>query len=169
MTKIATSRLILTPFTLEDAPDLFEIRGDPEAMRHWDHPGDASLDETREVAGLFLREMAAGEAIYLTARLTDSTFVGLFDLSELTAGRPDLSFMVARRLWGHGYGREGAEAMVQEARRRGLGGLKARIHAGNAASRRLLLGLGFESEGTARPMEVAPGRRVDCEMFRLVF
>jgi RimJ/RimL family protein N-acetyltransferase len=162
MTEIATTRLRLRRFVLADAADLHAIRGDKEAMRHWDHPGDADVEETREAARLFEREMAAGEAIYMTARLADGGFAGLFDLSELKSGRPDLGFMVVRRLWRQGYGREGAEAMVEEARRRGAKALKARIHAANEASRRLLVRLGFSQSSALRPLEVAPGRIVDC-------
>jgi RimJ/RimL family protein N-acetyltransferase len=162
MTEIATSRLRLRRFVLADAADLHAVRGDKEAMRHWDHPGDADVEETRGAARLFVGEMAAGQALYMSARLGDGTFVGLFDLSELKSGRPDLGFMVVRRLWGQGYGREGARAMVEEARRRGAKALKARIHLGNEASLRILMGLGFHQSAHHRPLEVAPGRFVDC-------
>jgi RimJ/RimL family protein N-acetyltransferase len=169
MTEIATARLILRPFTRADAEDLFTIRGDPASMLHWDHPGDANLAETRAVAQLFVGEMDAGEALYLTARLQDGSFVGLFDLSALATERPDLGFMVAPRLRGQGYGYEGAEAMVQEARRHGFKGVTARIHAPNVISRSMLTSLGFRTLGAPQPMEVMPGRWVDCETLALDF
>jgi RimJ/RimL family protein N-acetyltransferase len=150
-----------------DAEELFAIRGDREAMRYWDWPLDQTLGETREAAAIFEGQMKAGQALYFTARLAHGAFVGLFDLSELDQARADLGFMVARPLWGHGYGYEGAQAMLAEARRRRLDGLKARIHAGNAASRRLLQKLDFRSLGPAQPVEVVPGRVVECETLAL--
>lgn len=162
MCEIRTPRLVLRPFTPSDAPDLFSIRGDGQAMRFWDHPGDRDLEQTAEVARLFAGEMASGDALYMTARLPEGGFVGLFDLGELRGPEPDLGFMVVRRLWGRGYGAEGAQAMLEQARRMGSRRLKARIHAGNEASRRLLLNLGFRERSRVRAMEVRPGRLVDC-------
>ena len=167
MTEIATTRLILRPFTPADSDELFAIRGDAEAMRFWDVPGDRDVEQGREVARLFAREMAEGAALYMTARLAEGSFVGLFDLSELGGARADLGFMVVRGLWGRGYGLEGAEAMVREARRRKLEGLKARVHVGNLASRRLLLKLGFVEGAPPQPVEVTPGRLVDCALLEL--
>lgn len=164
---LTTARLTLRRFDLADADELFLIRGDPEAMKYWDWPGDPSVEQTYGVAESIANEMDAETALYLTARLGDGTFVGLFDLSEIDAPLADLGFMVARRFWNLGYATEGARRMVEEARRRGIGGLKARVHLGNDASQRLLIRLGFQSTSGPVPVEVMPGRSVLCENFHL--
>jgi len=43
---LSTPRLTLHPLTKEDAGDIFEVRGDPEAMAFWDWPNDESLTAT---------------------------------------------------------------------------------------------------------------------------
>lgn len=162
---LRTPSLILTPFERTDTEDLFSIRGDPEAMRFWDWPGDSNVEQTRKVAAIFETEMREETAAYWTARRPDGMFVGVFDLSELDSPQGDVGFMVVKNLWGQGYGTEGVREMIAEASRRGITTLKARIHAGNEASRRLLKKLGFDSEGPSRPLEVMPGRVVLCEYF----
>lgn len=161
--------MVLRPFSCADADELFLIRGDAQAMRYWDWPGDSSVEQTREVAELFRGEMADGSALYFTARLPAGDFVGIFDLSELYAARPDLGFMVVRKHWGKGFATEGAELLVGEARRRGITGLKARIHVGNEASRRILHKLAFTPQGAPAPFEITPGRAPLCEIFELDF
>jgi RimJ/RimL family protein N-acetyltransferase len=167
MTEIRTARLVLRNLAMTDAGDLFTIRGDAEAMRYWDWPRDVSVDDTRAAIAAFQRDMSAGLAVYLTARQHDGAFAGIFDLSDLGKPRADLGFMVVRRLWGQGYGFEGARAMIAEAGRHGVSQLAARIHCGNVTSRRLLSKLGFVSDGATAPHEVAPGRFVTCQLFVL--
>lgn len=164
---LATARLLLRPFTLGDADDLFGIRGDPEAMAHWDWPHDESRAETQVIAEAMHNDMASGAALYWTARTRDGGFVGVFDVSEIDGRTPNLGFMVLRRMWGMGYGWEGASAIVAEAWRRGFTALAARIHAGNARSARLLARLGFVETGGTAPLRVRPGVDVLCRCFLL--
>ena len=42
MAALSTKRLVLNDLVPQDAHDLFEVRGDPEAMAFWDWPADAS-------------------------------------------------------------------------------------------------------------------------------
>jgi ribosomal-protein-alanine N-acetyltransferase len=167
MDTLRTARLTLRPLQLSDADDLFTVRGDPEAMAFWDWPADPSPAATRDVTSGLLDEMASGEAVYWTAILDDCRFAGLFDLSGLKTRQGDLGFMVPARLWGQGLGREGAGAVVQEAWRRGLNGLRSRIHAANHRSERLLLGLGFAQTGPDGEIEVRPGVKIACRFFQL--
>ena len=55
MSGIEETRIDLSPLSLTDASGLFLIRGDEEAMRHWDWPPDKTLDETRHAAEQMLR------------------------------------------------------------------------------------------------------------------
>jgi len=167
--ELASARLSLRRFSAGDAEPLFSIRGDRVAMRFWDWPGDRSIEETHEIALRIVDEMQAGKALYMSARLADGTFVGLFDLSEIDTQHADIGFMIARRFWGNGYATEGANTLIAHARRLPVKALKARIHAGNTASRRLLHTLGFEAVGCPTPVEVRPGHLVICEHFRLDF
>jgi [ribosomal protein S5]-alanine N-acetyltransferase len=169
MDEIKTKRLVMRPLRMEDAGDLFAIRGDPEAMRYWDWPADQDVRSTREVIRGLLKEIEAGQSLYMTARLATGGFVGVLHLSNLVPPSVDLGFVIVRPPWGQGLGCEGVRAIVGEAERLRLLVLTARIHIGNDASRRLLLRLGFQLDGPARLVEVAPCRRIMCEYFALQF
>ena len=167
MPKITTSRLYLTPFSVDDANELFEIRGDREAMAHWDWPADDDIEQTRAIAASMCADMERGSAMLWTVRLAeDPSFAGLCDLSELDgSGSADLGFMFARRHWGHGYAREAAEAILNESPRRGITAARARVHEDNARSCRLLGSLGFRQSAVLPEFEIRPGVRKTCLVF----
>ena len=165
--KLNTPRLALEPFSLDDADDLFSIRGDPLAMVYWDWPGDTTVDQTRAVAHIFVEDMKRGTGFYWTVRSrTTGEFVGVADLSERTSDRADLGFMIRRDLWGRGYASEVAAAVVDEAWAAGLTRLTARCHADNTRSTHLLKRLRF-LEVSARPVEIRPGVIRQCRFFEL--
>jgi ribosomal-protein-alanine N-acetyltransferase len=163
-----TSRLRLAPLTQADAEEIFRIRGDADAMRHWDWPQDESPGETATVVEGMLREVAAGEARHWTLRLkSGNRFVGICDLSDLRAGSAtaEVGFMLAREFWGRGLAREAVEALAAEARGMELTSLSARIHSANTRSARLLLGMGFSIVGAEYEMQVRPGVFRYCTNF----
>jgi RimJ/RimL family protein N-acetyltransferase len=166
MSALRTPRLSLEPFVLADADDLFSIRGDPLAMAHWDWPGDTDMEQTRAVAHTLVEDMRRGVGIYWTVRTIGGEFVGVVDLSELTADRAELGFMLRRDRWGQGYASEGVGAAVAEAWKLGLATLTARIHAGNVRSMSLLRRLAFVEVG-AGPVEIRPGVTRECRFFEL--
>jgi RimJ/RimL family protein N-acetyltransferase len=164
---LTTTRLSLYPFAIADVLDLYSIRGDDEAMAFWDWPKDGTVAQTREVAQTILLEVQAGGALYLTARLRLGDFVGVFDLSALSVTSADLGFMVARRHWRQGYATEAAGALIEEAQRRGLQHLTARIHERNVASSRLLHNVGFRPTLREQRFMVALGRTIPCALYKL--
>jgi len=50
VTPFEPQRIVFTPFALSDASELFQIRGDEDAMRYWDWPADGSLADTERIA-----------------------------------------------------------------------------------------------------------------------
>ena len=166
MTDFSAARINFTPFSLADAEGLFLIRGDAEAMRHWDWPADKTPAETGFVARQMLEDVNAGTARIWTVRLEKGEFVGVVDLSEIANGEADLGFMICRDYWGKGLAFGACTLALLNARAMGLHRLRARIHADNLRSRKLLLRLGF-SPVEARDMEVRPGIVKRCEFFAL--
>jgi RimJ/RimL family protein N-acetyltransferase len=65
----STQRLILSALEAEDANDLFEVRGDPEAMAFWDWPHDVTPGATAIVVAKLISDVAAGDALVWTVRL----------------------------------------------------------------------------------------------------
>jgi len=161
-----TARLNLSPFALSDADELFLIRGDSEAMRYWDWPADKSRMGTLVVAREMLHDASTGAAKIWTARLGDGAFVGVVDLSAIMAHEADLGFMIRRDYWGRGYAFGAAMLAILNAKALGMARLKARIHADNLRSRKLLERLGFAA-GETRDMEIRPGVAKRCQFFAL--
>ena len=159
-------RINFTPFSLSDVNELFLIRGDEEAMRYWDWPADKTLEKTELVAREMLIDVNAGTAKIWTVRLSDGTFVGVVDLSEIANGEADIGFMIRRDHWGKSYAFGACVLAIMNARAIKLHRLKARIHADNQRSRRLLQRLGFSPAGT-RDVMIRPGVTKSCEFFAL--
>lgn len=166
VTPFEPHRINFTPFSLSDANELFQIRGDEEAMRYWDWPADKTPDDTKLVARQMLDDVNAGTAMIWTVRLHDGTFIGVVDLSYIANGEADIGFMIRRDHWGKSYAFGACMLAIMNARAMKLGRLKARIHAENQRSRKLLQRLGFVPAGT-RDMEIRPGVTTPCEFYAL--
>jgi ribosomal-protein-alanine N-acetyltransferase len=167
MAALFTERLALGPLLAEDANDLFEVRGDPEAMAFWDWPQDSNPAGTALIVEQLLRAVASGEAIYWTVRLrADQDFVGFCDLTEIRAEESaDIGFMFARRFWGYGFAQESIVCVFEQARTLGLKAVHARIHSENRRSERLLERTGFKLVETIPNFEIRPGVYRDCKRF----
>jgi ribosomal-protein-alanine N-acetyltransferase len=166
VTPFEPQRIAFTPFSLSDVGELFQIRGDEEAMRYWDWPADKTLRDTEQVAREMLDDVHAGTAKIWTVRLSDDTFVGLVDLSVIANGEADIGFMIRRDHWGKSYAFGAGMLVIMNAQAMKLKRLNARIHADNQRSRKLLQRLGFSSVAT-REMEIRPGVTKPCEFFAL--
>jgi [ribosomal protein S5]-alanine N-acetyltransferase len=166
VTLFVPHRINFTPFSLSDAGELFQIRGDEDAMRYWDWPADETLNDTEFVARGMLEDMSAGTAKIWTVRLSDGTFVGVVDLSEIANGEADIGFMIRRDHWGKSYAFGACTLAIVNAQAMKLRRLKARIHADNQRSRKLLQRLGFSPVET-RDVEIRPGLTKSCEFFVL--
>ncbi|HUO92141.1 MAG TPA: GNAT family N-acetyltransferase [Rhizomicrobium sp.] len=166
MSATPQAQIHLTPFSLDDADELFLIRGDAEAMRYWDWPCDRTSADTRLVAQRMLEDVQTGTAKIWTVRLEDRAFVGVVDLSEIANGEADLGFMIRRDFWGDGLAFGACVLALLNARAMNLHRLKARIHADNARSRKLLQRLGFAVAET-RDVEIRAGVVKRCEFFAL--
>ena len=165
----STKRLILSPLKPQDAIDVFEVRGDPEAMAFWDWPADASPAVTATVIEQMLRDVASGGARYWTVRLrSDASFAGLCDLSEMQANQSaDIGFMLVRRFWGLGLGQEAVACVLEQARALGMRYLRARIHSQNERSARLLERAGFKEVEEIPDFEIRPGVYRGCKRFAM--
>ena len=165
---LSTPRLTLHPLTLEDAGDIFEVRGDPEAMAFWDWPNDESLAATAAIVDQLVGEAAAGHALYWVVRqCQDGRFVGLCDLSELRGPQADIGFMFVRRFWGLGFAQEAVLCILAQARALGLPSVRARIHRDNDRSARLLARAGFHEIDLLPRVEIRPGVFRDCRLFAI--
>jgi RimJ/RimL family protein N-acetyltransferase len=166
MPPFESHRINITPFAIGDADELFAIRGDEEAMRYWDWPFDQTREQTHTVAREMLDDVAAGKAKIWTVRLSDGVFIGFVDLSNIVEREAELGFAICREYWGKSYAFGACMLAIVNAQAMKLKRLKARIHADNIRSRKLLQRLGFSPVAT-REIEIRPSVIKLCEFFAL--
>lgn len=151
---IQTERLLIRPFTLEDADALHAIWGDSRSERFLDRPAPASVDETRET---YLMKMIAdqnqhGLSSWAVWEKESGTLIGDCGLF-VSSDQPDveLAYGLGRQWWGRGYATEAAEACVRAGfERLGLERIVADVPAAHQASINVLEKIGFELEREER-------------------
>lgn len=157
---IATPRLTLRDVAAADLADLMEVNGDQEVTRFlpyetWRSDADAAAWLERMTA-----LVAQGSARQLVvARAGDGKVIGtvlLFRFDEGSA-RVELGYVLGRAHWRQGYASEALRAVVSRIVELGVRRVEAEVDPANAASNRLLAGLGFRLEGFLRERWVAKG------------
>lgn len=137
---LQTERLILRPWTVNDAEDLRALhaeRGD----------GTPAIEDTRE---LIARALAAtsdtGIALLPVCRRDGGDFIGYCGLivGRASIEEPEIAYELLRRAHGLGYATEAARAVLDAAAATGRTRLWSTVRAWNAASFRVLEKLGFE-------------------------
>ena len=153
---IATARLLLRRFRLDDAAALHAIFADPDAMRFWSTLPHATLAETQEFLRRTMAAQEAGTADEFVV-LRDAEIVGKAGLWRAN----ELGFIFAPRVWGQGFASEALRALMARSARRGFVVLRADVDPRNARSLRLLQHLGFRETGGARRTLCVGGAWVD--------
>lgn len=152
---LETPRLVLRPFTEDDAEAAFRWFGDPEVMRFVPSRADRSVEETRRRLARYREHQARhGFSKWIVRERTSGEAVGDSGLLRLEEPeRVDLGFRFARSSWGRGFATEVARAWVQAAFTDfGLDRLTAFSHPGNVASLKVLEKAGFRRTGRAEVM-----------------
>ena len=155
MDVIETERLVLRHQTEDDAPFVLGLMNDPGWLRHI---GDRKIRTVAD-ARVYIRDDAVamyaqhGVGLYLVETKVGRVPVGVCGLLRRAAfDDVDLGFALTREHRGLGYAREAATATVAHGRDvLGLDRIAAIVSPGNAASIRLLEGLGFRFERTVKP------------------
>lgn len=169
---LATRRLLLRPFTLDDAPAVQAYVSDrevawPTAAIPHPYPAGGAEAWIRGSARL----MAEGTALVLAMTERESgALVGAVEL-RITPGhrRAEMGYWVGRPHWGRGFATEAASALVRYA----LGPLGLhRVHAGhlssNPASGAVLRNAGMRHEGRLRAHAWRWGALHDLELYGIV-
>ena len=129
---LRTERLVLRPFTEDDAERLLELDSDPEVLRHTGRWEPYTLERYRQLVHEF------HESPTWWAAEEDGEFVGWFYLQE-----GELGYRLKRSAWGRGLATEGAHAVLAQS----PGPFTADAFADNHASLRVLEKLGFRRTG----------------------
>jgi ribosomal-protein-alanine N-acetyltransferase len=153
MFRLATKRLALRHFTLQDQEPLMEIFGNPEVMRFGD--GVQSAEWVRAwlqncITRLYPRHGYGPYAVVQRQSHRLIGYCGLFFFADV-GGQPEIEigYRLARTAWGKGYASEAARAVRDFAfTRQGIRRLIAMIDPANTASIRVAekIGMTYEKE-----------------------
>jgi RimJ/RimL family protein N-acetyltransferase len=119
---LETERLVLRPFTADDADLLIELDSDPEVMRYLTGGKPTAPETIREqylpniLAGLEKWEYRFG--MLAAYEQEGGAFIGWFILRPKAEGPLDeveLGYRLRRAAWGKGYATEGSQALVRKA------------------------------------------------------
>jgi RimJ/RimL family protein N-acetyltransferase len=150
---LETVRLRIRPFQPEDdAEQLHELWGDPEAMQFIPGGARASVAETRERLESLPGRAPEGLGFWALEERETGRLVGGVGLFPLGWQGPEieLAYHVLPSAWNRGYASEAATALLDAAWGAGADQVVAVAMPGNVASRRVMEKLGMNLEGSTR-------------------
>lgn len=143
---IATSRLILRPFTEEDIDPFHRILSGEGVLRYFPRTEAPSRDRVeRLVLGMLSHWQERGYGLWAVASQGTGELMGRCGLQYLSeTNEVEVDFLLGRAHWGQGFATEAGRASVRYGfETLGLEGLVGIVHLGNRASRRVLEKLGM--------------------------
>jgi len=166
-----TARLTLRPLTPADAAPSARIMSPAIARWTASWTGLETADEVGERIARSLDVERSGDRLMRAITLNATgELIGWVGVLRLAAEpeRGSLGYWLGEAWFGQGYGQEAAQAAVDAAwEALGLQAIEAAAQIGNAASHKILLGLGMHPMG--QRMEFAPARGAAdlCEWYEL--
>ncbi|MET1020270.1 MAG: GNAT family N-acetyltransferase [Microterricola sp.] len=149
-----TPRLDLSPLTLDDVDDVFEVYSNPDT---WTHMPEGRYTSPEQARDLIIRSLASldqwglgewGVRIGADAAepdLPEGTFIGAAGMKMSPGGVWNLGYRLSPTSWGRGFAHEAARAAVAAAAEAAPEvPVTARVLANNPASIRVIERLGLE-------------------------
>jgi [ribosomal protein S5]-alanine N-acetyltransferase len=169
---LTTARLRIRELRRDDAPALFTIWSDPEAMRYFSFAPMRHVDEAHARVETTLQSSSNGKDLVCVAEALDSgEALGTCDLFNLheQCRRAEIGFSLQRRHWGKGLMSEAAAAVVDHAFDTvKLHRIEADIDPRNVASARVLERIGFQREGLLRERWIVGDEVTDSALYGLL-
>ncbi|OWY37877.1 GNAT family N-acetyltransferase [Xenophilus sp. AP218F] len=170
---LTTQRLLLRELAADDAPALFAIHSDAEAMQWF---GTDPLTEPAQALQLIetfrgWRNQPNPGTRWGIVRQRDRQLIGSCGLFRWNLGWHccALGYELARPAWGQGYMSEALGAILPWGfQHMALNRVEAQVHPDNAASLKLLRKLGFQQEGRLRQAGYWLGRYQDLLQLALL-
>lgn len=156
---LETNRLILRPWDLSDAENLFEYANDPDVGPIAGWREHKSVDESREV----IADILSKPETYAVCLKTDNRAIGCIGLklnrdTDMTEcdDECELGFWIGKAFWGQGLIPEAAEELIRHAFEDiGMTAVWCGYYDGNEKSKRVQEKLGFIYKFTSYDNEVA--------------
>jgi RimJ/RimL family protein N-acetyltransferase len=115
MEPLLTERLILRPFSSEDAKDIFELNGDPEVMKYKGDQPFGSIAEARKFILSYNHFEKWGRGRFGVFLKENNAFIGWCGLKyHEESGETDLGYRFKKQFWGKGFGTEAAAFALKD-------------------------------------------------------
>lgn len=167
---LTTDRLLLRPFTMEDAGPLQRLAGAREVALNTlmiPHPyPDGAAEEWIRGQG----ERAEGNRTFAISLESTGELLGAIGLVVTPEHRrAELGYWIGTPYWNRGYASEAAAAVVSWAfNSLGMDRIVAMVFARNPASGRILAKIGMRREGLLRQHVIKWDERVDVEIWGIL-
>lgn len=115
---LETERLILRPFRLEDAQDMFYgWANDPEVTKYLTWNTHKDIEETKNILRLWISEYEKPERLNFAIKLKDEgNLIGGIDVVGYlggVGGTPVIGYNLSRKYWGNGYMTEVCRCVIE--------------------------------------------------------
>ncbi len=150
---LATARLRLRPFRLDDTDAMHACFGDAEAMRFWNRPAHARRIETERVVRRFIASVPSKRLVWAVAEAGSDACLGMVNYhnADLRQRSADIGYFIAPAHQRRGIASEAVGALLGHCfGPLGLHRVTAFIDPENVASCRLVERFGFRCEGRLR-------------------
>jgi [ribosomal protein S5]-alanine N-acetyltransferase len=170
--KLETPRMTLRAVCRDDIDAVFALHADEHSMRYWSFPRWINRSE----AEAWFRDLQACARVrdlwvWVAVDTDSSEVLGLYALFAVVGQhrRCEISYLMAPAVWGRGYAREAAHAVIAFAfDAKGIERIEADIDQRNVASCRLAERLGFRREGVMRRRWTVSGVSLDTAFYGLL-
>jgi len=171
--QLVTSRLRLREIVASDAPGLFAIHGDADAMRWFGSDPLTTLGQAEKLVELFSswRNLPNPGTRWGIERKTDGRLLGSCGLFKWNRGWKScvIGYELAASAQGQGYMSEALSVILDWGfEHMALNRIEAQVHARNTASIALLGRFGFVLEGHLREAGFWGGTHHDLQQFALL-
>ena len=169
---LQTARLLLRPFSMDDAADVQRLAGDREVARNTmlvPHPYEDG--EAERWIGTHQEIFESGQGVmFAIERREDHTFMGSIGLTLFEKHRSgELGYWLGRPFWNNGYTTEAARAVLRYGfQQRNLHRIHAKHYTRNPASGRVMQKLGMQSEGVMREHILKWGEFEDVTLYGIL-
>ena len=167
-----TNRLLLRPFALSDADDIFALQSNPQVLRYWDAPPWSERSRAdRFIAVCKQMEQEGSGARLAIERAVDGVFIGWCGLVKWNQDyrSTTMGYCLDNATWGQGFATEATASLLQWAfDTLDLNRVQAETDTRNIASSRVLEKLGFVREGTLRENCIVNGEVSDSWVYGLL-
>lgn len=111
---LQTERLILRPFEMEDALEMFGgWASDPEVTKYLTWDTHKSIDETKYVLDMWIKEYEDPKRLNFAIVLkSENKLIGGIDVVRYEEGVPVIGYNLSRKYWNKGYMTEACKCLL---------------------------------------------------------